>query len=99
MELAHAYIGQVYAVVGIHPHDAQATTKLDSKLAWKSEVVAIGPCGLDFRNAYAPKRTVQIKCFQSQVTQAAEAQLPLVIVDIDASETIAEVPAQPNLRF
>jgi Tat protein secretion system quality control protein TatD with DNase activity len=78
-------------MAGIHPHDAQATTKLDSKLAWKAEVVAIGPCGLDFRNAYAPKRTIQVKCFQGQVAQAAEAQLPLVIVDMDATQTIAEV--------
>lgn len=78
-------------MVGIHPHDAQATTKLEGKLAWKPEVVAVGPCGLDFRNSYAPKRTVQIKCFEAQAAQAAEAQLPIVIVDLDASETIAQV--------
>ncbi|MHB1004799.1 MAG: TatD family hydrolase [Chloroflexota bacterium] len=84
----------VYAVVGVHPHeatrfDAQVLAALD-ELARLPKVVAIGEIGLDFYRDLSP-RDAQRAAFRAQLELAARLGLPVVIHDRDAH---AEVMAR-----
>lgn len=93
-ELAQQY-AQIYASVGVHPHDAdgfdaQAENKL-SELAQKNKVVAIGETGLDYyRNLSSPDN--QKQAFMKQIELAKDLKLPLVIhcrqAEIDALQIL-----------
>ncbi len=90
--LAEAY-PQIYAAVGVHPHDARTVTgKLLGELralALHPKVVAIGEIGLDFYRDLSP-RDKQHQVFQQQLALASEAGKPVVIHDRDAhSEVMA----------
>jgi len=79
----------IYATVGIHPHDAlKATTKaLEdlTELTQNESVVGYGEIGLDYAKNYAP-RDIQIKAFREQLYLAKELNLPVVIHDREAHE-------------
>ncbi len=73
---------EVYATVGIHPHDAQSATPeaVDALRKWAAhpKVVAIGETGLDFHYDHAP-RPVQEATFRTFIAVARECRLPLVV--------------------
>jgi len=78
---------QVYATVGIHPHEADETIPdIEAKikeLAKNKKVVAIGEIGLDyFKHFSNPKN--QPPLFQKLIQVAKETNLPLVIHTRDA---------------
>ena len=82
----------VYAAIGIHPHDVKKINDgtYDSlrKLARMDKVVAFGEIGLDFFRNLSPRET-QIKRFGEQLEVASESGLPVIIHDRDAhKETI-----------
>jgi TatD DNase family protein len=84
---------QIYAAVGIHPHEAARVTDDDLKeLARLSEhpkVVAIGEIGLDFYRNLSP-RDSQRDVFTAQLRLAMDKGKPVVIHDRDAhAETLA----------
>jgi TatD DNase family protein len=91
--LAQKYT-QVYACVGVHPHDAdtfnqEAENKL-KELAQQSKVVAIGEIGLDYyRNLSSVDN--QKKAFIKQITLAKELKLPLVIHSRSADNDVIEI--------
>ncbi|HWQ68609.1 MAG TPA: TatD family hydrolase [Patescibacteria group bacterium] len=88
VEAAQRY-PQVYAGVGIHPHDAEtyndAAEEALRALAKQPKVVAIGEAGLDFFRNRAP-RAVQFDVFRRQVRLARELGLPLIVHDRDAHQ-------------
>jgi len=92
-ELAEKY-AQVYAGVGVHPHDAdsfdqEAEDKL-RKLALRSKVVAIGETGLDYyRNLSSEEH--QLHAFNQQIKLAKELNLPLVIHSRQAEVQVMRV--------
>ena len=69
----------VWAVVGVHPHDAK-DADLDAITALLDEerVVAIGEAGLDYHYDHSP-RAVQREVFAAQVAIANARRIPLVI--------------------
>ncbi|MBN2593694.1 MAG: TatD family hydrolase, partial [Sedimentisphaerales bacterium] len=72
----------LYATVGIHPHDAKdvtvkALTEL-KELASSEKVVAIGETGLDFHYDFSP-RPDQRRAFEAQLEIAQDLNLPVVI--------------------
>ena len=69
----------VYAVVGVHPHEA-ATGDVDEirRLQGHRKVVAVGEIGLDWYRDYAPA-DAQRYMFESQLGLAAELGKPVVI--------------------
>lgn len=93
VEAAQRY-PQVYASVGIHPHDAtQYDEKADETLrafAKQPKVVAIGEAGLDFFRDRAP-RAAQAEAFRHQIRLARELDLPLIVHDRDAHRETMEI--------
>nr|WP_321467136.1 TatD family hydrolase [uncultured Desulfobulbus sp.] len=79
----------VFATVGIHPHDAQQATPQSlerlRRLAGHAKVVGYGEIGLDYFKDYSPRPT-QIEAFYRQLILAKELDLPVVIHDRDAHE-------------
>lgn len=90
---------QVYAVVGIHPHDAQTMTpevleKLKS-LASDPKVVAIGETGLDYYRDLSP-REKQKAAFVEQIKLAQVVGKPIVIHDRDANQDVIDIIKKYN---
>jgi TatD DNase family protein len=82
----------VYAAIGIHPHDVKeiddGTYDSLKKLAKMDKVVAFGEIGLDFFRNLSPRET-QIRRFGEQLEVASEIGLPVIIHDRDAhKETV-----------
>jgi TatD DNase family protein len=85
---------QVFAGVGIHPHDARhyddAAEETLQDLAKSSKVVAIGETGLDFYRDRSP-RPVQIEAFRRQIRLARKQGLPLIVHDRDAHQETMQI--------
>jgi TatD DNase family protein len=88
--LAEVY-PQVYAAVGVHPHDAKTLTKevLEELrvLASHPKVVAIGEIGLDFYRDLSP-RDKQRQAFKQQLALASKAGKPVIIHDREAHKEV-----------
>ena len=84
----------IYAVVGIHPHNAKtmSASVLDSlrELAQDPKVVAIGEIGLDYYRDLSP-RARQKEAFEQQILLAKELELPMVVHDREAHNDVLEV--------
>ena len=84
----------VWASVGVHPHEADAHPDLGSaalvQAADHPQVVAIGECGLDF---YYDKsdRQAQRTRFEAHIDAARQTGLPLVVHTREAEEDTAEI--------
>lgn len=87
----------IYAAVGVHPHDAKTLDKscLDKirRLAAHERVVAIGEIGLDFYRDLSP-RQVQKTAFHRQMQLAVESKLPVVIHTREALEETVLIAAE-----
>ena len=84
VELAGRY-GQVYASVGVHPHDIDRddVRELDA-LAALPKVVAIGECGLDYKEdtvhgSRPVNKAKQAEVFRYQLNLADKLDLPVII--------------------
>lgn len=80
-DLASRY-QDIYAVVGVHPHDSNKATTKDyerfAELAAHKKVLAIGEIGLDFYYDYS-ERDIQQKVFLEQMDLAYNLQMPMVL--------------------
>jgi len=94
--LAEAY-PQIYAAVGVHPHDAKTVTGKTLEelraLALHPKVVAIGEIGLDFFRDLSP-RDKQRQAFKQQLALAGEIRKPVIIHDRDAHSQIMAILRQ-----
>ena len=84
----------VYATVGIHPHDANSYNDDIEKqiefLASNKKVVAIGEIGLDYHYMFSPKE-MQKKVFEKQIDLANQLKLPVVIHSREATGDTMEI--------
>lgn len=89
-------MGDLYATIGVHPHDAKTLTPRDikalSRLADSSRVVAVGEIGLDFYRNLSPPET-QRKAFREQLELARSLRLPVVVHAREADEETFEALA------
>jgi TatD DNase family protein len=85
---------QVYAAVGMHPHDAKTLDDYEFErlehLAGQAKVVAIGEIGLDFYRNLSPRRT-QERVFRQQIALARKMNLPIIVHDRDAHRRTIEI--------
>jgi TatD DNase family protein len=87
----------MYAAVGIHPHDAKdvtakALTEL-KELASSEKVVAIGETGLDFHYDFSPRQD-QRRVFEAQLEIARELNFPVVIHSREAFDETIDILEQ-----
>ena len=96
LELAERHEG-VFAILGIHPHEAGTTTDGDvaelRKLFEHPRAVAVGETGLDWFRDYAP-HDAQKRLFAQQLALAEAVDKPVVIhtraADADTLAALAE---------
>jgi len=74
---------EVFATVGLHPHDAVNGVDTIVDLLDTEGIVAVGECGLDYYYDHSP-RDVQQQVFAEQIALANARELPLVIHTRDA---------------
>ncbi len=91
--VAHSF-AELFATVGMHPHDAKDVSEEDLQrlkdLTGDPKVVAVGETGLDFYYDHSP-RELQMKIFARFIQMARETELPLIVHDRDADRAIAEL--------
>ena len=79
----------VWATVGIHPHDARladdAALARIRELAGRPRVVAVGEIGLDYHYDHSP-RLQQRRAFVAQLRLARELRLPIVVHTREADD-------------
>ena len=84
----------VYATVGMHPHDAKdvgfGELKTLSELASSPKVVAVGETGLDYYYNHSP-HDVQRRVFAQFIQMACDTQLPIVVHERDAALQVADL--------
>jgi TatD DNase family protein len=84
----------VFATVGIHPHDASKVTDAAigrlEVLAKHPKVVAIGETGLDFYRNRSSKAS-QVEAFKNHLELASKSGLPLVIHSRNANDAVFEI--------
>jgi TatD DNase family protein len=84
----------VWASVGVHPHEADAHPDLGAaalvEAADHARVIAIGECGLDYFYDKSD-RQAQRDRFEAHIEAARQSGLPLVVHTRDAEEDTAEI--------
>lgn len=83
---------EIYATVGLHPHDALHDIEPVLSLARSghARLVGIGECGLDYYYEHSP-RSAQRQAFATQIGLAHELDLALVIHARDAFDDLLDV--------
>ena len=90
----------VYAAVGVHPHDATACS--DARLtelrdlAASPKVIAIGETGLDFHYMHSPQHA-QEDSLRRHLALATELGKPIVIHCRDAEERLATIVREAGM--
>jgi TatD DNase family protein len=82
----------VWATVGLHPHDATQGVDTITDLYDRPGVVAVGEAGLDYYYEHSP-RDVQRRVFAEQIQLAHQLGLPLIIHSRDAWDDTFDVLA------
>jgi TatD DNase family protein len=99
VEIAERY-PDVFAVVGVHPHDAKdcdaARLEALRKLAESNRVVAIGETGLDFHYMHSALQA-QERALCAQLELAQQCGLPVVIHCREAESRLAEIVRELGL--
>lgn len=84
----------VWATVGVHPHEAAAEPGEDTarlvQLAHHPKVVGIGETGLDYYYEHSPKDR-QAACFRAHIAAARQTGLPLIVHTRDADADTATI--------
>ena len=84
----------VWATIGVHPHEADAHPDLGAsalvEAASHQRVIGIGECGLDYQYDKSD-RAAQRDRFQAHIDAARETGLPLVVHTRDAEDDTAEI--------
>lgn len=100
-ELAKTY-ENIYATVGVHPHDAitytdevEETLKI---LAQEKKVVAVGEIGLDYYYDNSP-RQIQKEVFKRQLKLAHELRKNVVVHSRDASQDTFDILKEAHDKY
>jgi len=88
----------VWASIGIHPHEADAhpdmdTARLVARATSDPRVIAIGETGLDYYYEHSD-REQQKQGFRAHIAAARETGLPVIVHSRDAEEDTAQIIAE-----
>lgn len=94
LDLAGSGPVELYATVGLHPHEATHDLGPVAELARAGHprLVGIGECGLDYYYEHSPRER-QLEAFRAQVRLAHELDLALVVHARDAFDDLLGVLA------
>lgn len=74
---------KLYSTIGIHPHESFLDGDIDEleKIYFSNpeKVVAVGECGLDYKDVDEKARKLQKPLFQAQINLAKKLNLPLIV--------------------
>jgi TatD DNase family protein len=89
-----AQFENIYATVGMHPHDAKDVGNDELRalrdLTSQPKVIAVGETGLDYYYDHSP-HDVQRRVFAQFIHMARETELPIVVHERDAAREVAEL--------
>ncbi|MGI4880115.1 MAG: TatD family hydrolase [Janthinobacterium lividum] len=84
----------IWATVGIHPHEADAHPEIDARrlidVAGHHRVVGIGETGLDYFYDHSDRNRQRLS-FRAHIAAARECGLPLIVHTRDAEEDTAAI--------
>lgn len=87
----------IWATVGVHPHEAKdyqdLSPNLIADLARRPKVIGIGETGLDFHYDLSP-REVQTRLFRSHIQAARTSGLPLIVHTREADDVMGDILEQ-----
>ncbi|HJP05494.1 MAG: hydrolase TatD [Chromatiales bacterium] len=93
-ELAATHPGVLYATAGVHPHHASDYTAESGtrirELAGRTDVVAVGECGLDYFRTFSPQ-DAQRDAFRAQLEIAAATGKPVFLHQRDAHDDFVKI--------
>lgn len=85
---------EIFAAVGIHPHEADKVTADDlaalKEMARHEQVIAIGEVGLDYYYEHS-SREIQQQILREQIRLAREVKLPIIIHCRDAFDDVLKI--------
>ena len=96
----------IYGTLGIHPHETEKYTNVDSKFITKlkkkyQKIIGIGETGLDFHYNHSDKN-IQKKSFIEHIHAACELNVPLIVhsrnAEVDTYEIIKSEKKNSNLK-
>lgn len=104
IEIANLY-PNIYASVGLHPHDVETVTDFEAvidklrEMTKNDKVVAIGEIGLDYFNLGEDElKKDQKDLFVAQLELAKELNLPVIIHTREAEEDTLDILKEYNLK-
>ena len=87
----------IWATIGIHPHEADSHTDVDTEklvaAAGHAKVIGIGETGLDYYYEHSD-REQQKSSFRSHIAAARDTGLPLIVHTRDAEDDTAQILSQ-----
>ena len=97
LDFARERIGDCWTTAGVHPHNAKTWDGLSLRClrecAGCTLFAAVGECGLDYNRNFSPPES-QRKCFEDQLTLAAELGKPVFLHERDAFEDFYSILKQ-----
>ncbi|HYC99254.1 TatD family hydrolase [Brevundimonas sp.] len=91
----------IWATVGVHPHEAKDYADLTAdrlvELAGRPRVIGIGECGLDFHYDLSPRDT-QAAVFRQHIEAGRRTGLPLVVHTREADAVMADILTEEQAR-
>ncbi len=88
----------VFASVGVHPHDAARDGQLDFERFWPHpRLLAVGEVGLDYYYDHSPRAT-QAEVFRHFIALARRIHKPLIIHTRNAAEDTLQILESENAR-
>ena len=96
----------IYGTFGIHPHETEKHTQVDSKFILNikkkhNKIIGIGETGLDFYYNYSSKK-IQKKSFIEHISAASQLNIPIIVhsrnAEIDIYEILKSESKNSNLK-
>ena len=96
----------IYGTFGIHPHESEKYTQVDSKFILNiknkhNKIIGIGETGLDFYYNYSEKE-IQKKSFIEHISAASQLNIPIIIhsrnAEVDTYEILKSESKNSNLK-